>query len=118
MELQKAALICTGSPVTEDLALRAEFGSAKKMLPQSARDGVLERLVRDAVKVGDWWLAMEIAEVISSHLGKDKALKEIVDAAIVEKEWCLAALAANQMFYKNFRDHAKQRVLDEAGPDN
>lgn len=115
VELQKEALSSTASPATEDQALRAEFESVKKLPPQFDRDGILERLAREAVGVGDWWLAMEIVEVISSNLGKDKALKEIVDAAILKKEWCLAALAADRMFYKNFQDQAKQRLVDEAG---
>lgn len=115
VELQKEALISTGSPVSEDEALRAEFAALKNQTVQTDRDSLLESLVPKAVAVGDWWLAMESAEAISSNLGKDKALKEIVDAAIEKKEWCLAALAADKMFYKNFQDQAKQRLVDEAG---
>lgn len=113
MELHREASI--GSPVTEDLALRAEFVVVQRISSHADRDAGLERLVGEAVTVGDWWLAMEIAAAMYSHLGKDKALKEIVDVAIGKKEWCLAALAADQMFYKNFQDQAKQRLLDEAG---
>jgi hypothetical protein len=115
VELQKESMICTGSPVTEDEALRAEFESVKIMPLQPDRDGVLERLVREAIAVGDWWLALEIPKAMTSNLGKDKALKEVVDAAIANKEWCFGALAADQMFYKNFQDQAKQRLTDAAG---
>lgn len=115
VELQKESLISTGSPVSEDEALRAELAALKNQPAQADRDSLLEVLVPKAVAVGDWWLAMESAEAISSNLGKDKALKEIVDAAIEKKEWCLAALAADKMFYKNFQDQAKQRLVDEAG---
>lgn len=114
-ERQNEPLISAISSVAEDEALRSEFDALKTKLPQSGRDAALESLVREAVRGGDWWLAMEIADAMASNLGKDKALKEIVDAAIVKKEWCLGVLAANKMFYKNFQDQAKQRLVDATG---
>jgi len=114
VEINREALLITGSSVTEDELLRAEFDSLKK-LPPSDRDEALEKLARSAAEVGDWWLAMDVAEVVSTNLGKDKTLKAISESAIRNKEWCIAALAVDRMFYKNFQEQAKQHLADEAG---